>query len=79
MYVKIMKIDGAIRNNFTGFHCARSNKERDSQDLNIILTQLRYNCLFVLLVKYSLTFAKFPLPTYYYHYYESLLILVEVQ
>lgn len=57
----------------------RSNKERDSQDLNIILTQLRYNCLFVLLVKYSLTFAKFPLPTYYYHYYESLLILVEVQ
>lgn len=57
----------------------RSNKERDSQDLNIILTQLRYNCLFVLLVKYSLTFAKFPLPTYYYHYFESLLILVEVQ
>lgn len=57
----------------------RSNKERDSQDLNIILTQLRYNCLFVLLVKYSLTFAKFPLPIYYYHYFESLLILVEVQ
>lgn len=42
--------------------------KKDSQDLNIILTRLRYNCLSVLLVKYSLTFAKLALPTYHHHY-----------
>lgn len=47
-----------------------SYKERFvSQDSNIIPARLRYNCLFVPLVKYSLTFANSPLPTYYHSYW----------
>lgn len=71
VYVKIIILDqwnGAIRTICNCFNWKVNPIKKDSQDLNIILNQLRYNCLFVLLVKYSLTFAKLPLPTYYYHY-----------